>query len=550
MAKPTGFMDYKRVENGNVAPLERITNFKEFHPKLDEKARREQAARCMNCGVPMCQSAMKLSGMVTGCPLHNYIPEWNDALYNGQFDMAAWRLLKTSSFPEFTGRVCPALCEKACNLGNPVVVESGSSVVECPRSPVVECPRSGCIETTCNGPVTVHDNELFIIEKAFETGYMKPEIPAKRSGKKIAVIGAGPAGLACADWLNRRGHSVILFEREDKAGGLLMYGIPNMKLDKKIVDRRIELMKAEGVEFVFNADVGHDYAASQILQDFDAVALCCGAKKARALTAPGVDARGVMFAVDFLKAVTKSVIATSEALEKIGIEPANKQIDQMLVQDFGIEVEGKDVIIVGGGDTGNDCCGSAIRLGCKSVTQIEMMPCPPVERAANNPWPEWPKILKVDYGAEESIAKFGHDPRVYETTVKEVISENGHITAVKTIEVEFKMIDGKRQLVEREGTEKTLPCDLLLVAAGFVGCEEYTAQAFGVELGPRGTVSTPVQDNVVSIRPSGYSTTGETYATTVPKVFTAGDMHRGQSLVVWAIAEGRECARQIDDYLK
>ncbi|WP_022932786.1 glutamate synthase subunit beta [Treponema bryantii] len=536
MAKPTGFMDYKRVENGNVPPLERICNFKEFHPKLDEKARREQAARCMNCGVPMCQSAIKLAGMVTGCPLHNYIPEWNDALFNGQYDMAAWRLLKTSSFPEFTGRVCPALCEKACNLGNPVV----------------ECPQSGCIETTFNGPVTVHDNELYIIEKAFETGYMKPEVPAHRSGKKVAVIGAGPAGLAAADWLNRRGHNVTVFEREDKAGGLLMYGIPNMKLDKKIVDRRIELMKAEGVEFIFNADVGRSYSASQIMQDFDAIALCCGAKKARALAAAGVDTKGVMFAVDFLKAVTKSVIATSGALEKIGIEPANKQISQMLVQDFGIEVEGKDVVIVGGGDTGNDCCGSAIRLGCKSVTQIEMMPCPPVERAANNPWPQWPKTLKVDYGAEESIAKFGHDPRVYETTVKEVISENGHITAVRTVEVEFQTVDGKRQLVEKAGTEKTLPCDLLLVAAGFVGCEEYTAQAFGTELGPRGTVLTP---EVVSIRPSGYSTTADYsaspngYATSVKKIFTAGDMHRGQSLVVWAIAEGRECARQIDSFL-
>ena len=516
MAKPTGFMDYKRVENGNVPPLERICNFKEFHPKLDEKARREQAARCMNCGVPMCQSAIKLGGMVTGCPLHNYIPEWNDALFNGQFDMAAWRLLKTSSFPEFTGRVCPALCEKACNCGSPVVGD---------------------------GAVTVHDNELFIIEKAFETGYMKPEIPAHRSGKKVAVIGAGPAGLAAADWLNRRGHNVTVFEREDKAGGLLMYGIPNMKLDKKIVDRRIELMKAEGVEFIFNADVGRSYAASQILADFDAVALCCGAKKARALTAPGVDAKGVMFAVDFLKAVTKSVIATSGALEKIGIAPANKQIDQMLVQDFGIEVEGKDVVIVGGGDTGNDCCGSSIRLGCKSVTQIEMMPCPPVERAANNPWPQWPKTLKVDYGAEESIAKFGHDPRVYETTVKEVISENGHITAVRTVEVEFQSIDGKRQLVERAGTEKTLPCDLLLVAAGFVGCEEYTANAFGAELGPRGTVASQGVETPELASPNGY-------ATSVEKIFTAGDMHRGQSLVVWAIAEGRECARQIDEYLK
>ena len=511
MAKPTGFMDYKRVENGNVPPLERITNFKEFHPKLDEKARREQAARCMNCGVPMCQSAIKLGGMVTGCPLHNYIPEWNDALFNGQFDMAAWRLLKTSSFPEFTGRVCPALCEKACNCGSPVVGE---------------------------GAVTVHDNELFIIEKAFETGYMKPEIPANRSGKKIAVIGAGPAGLACADWLNRRGHSVTVYEREDKAGGLLMYGIPNMKLDKKIVDRRIELMKAEGVEFVFNADVGHDYAASQILQDFDAIALCCGAKKARALSAGGMEklnkgaAGGVMYAVDFLKSVTKCVVQTNEALEKIGVDTTNEQIAASLVEKYGIEVSGKNVVIVGGGDTGNDCCGSAIRLGASGVTQIEMMPCPPVERAANNPWPQWPRTLKVDYGAEESIAKFGHDPRVYETTVKEVISENGHIKAVRTVEVEFQTIDGKRQLVEREGTEKTLPCDLLLVAAGFTGCEEYTAHAFGTELGPRGTV---VSTN--------------DYATTVPKVFSAGDMHRGQSLVVWAISEGRECARQIDSFL-
>ena len=514
MSKATGFMDYTRVENGNIEPLERITNFKEFHPKLDEKARREQAARCMNCGVPMCGSALKLKGMVTGCPLHNFIPEWNDALYNGQFDMAAWRLLKTSSFPEFTGRVCPALCEKACNCGSPVVNE---------------------------GPVTVHDNELFIIEKAFETGYMKPEIPAQRSGKKVAVIGSGPSGLAVADWLNRRGHNVTVFEREDKAGGLLMYGIPNMKLEKSIIERRVNLMKAEGVEFVFNADVGRSTSADHILNEYDAVALCCGAKKARPLNAAGIDTNGVFFAVDFLTRVTKCVISTSEALDKINMQPTNGQIAQMLQERYGIEVEGKHVVIVGGGDTGNDCCGSSIRLGAASVTQIEMMPCPPVERAANNPWPEWPKTLKVDYGAEESIAKFGHDPRIYETTVKEVISKNGHITAVKTIEVEFQTIDGKRQLVERAGTEKTLPCDLLLVAAGFTGCEEYTANAFGTELGPRGTVTTTATPSIGS---------GATnYATNNPKIFTAGDMHRGQSLVVWAIAEGRECAKQIDDFL-
>ena len=504
MAKPTGFLDYERIENGNVPPLERIKSFKEFHPKLDEKARRQQAARCMNCGVPMCQSAIKLSGMVTGCPLHNYIPEWNDALYNGQFDMAAWRLLKTSSFPEFTGRVCPALCEKACNCGSPTVGE---------------------------GAVTVHDNELYIIEKAFETGYMKPQIPQKRSGKKVAVIGSGPSGLAVADWLNRRGHSVTVYERDDKAGGLLMYGIPNMKLDKKIVERRIKLMQDEGVKFIFNADVGHEYAAEKILNDYDAIALCCGAKKARTLNAEGINTNGVMFAVDFLKAVTKTVIATNEALEGIGVQTTNEQISSSLKEKYGIEVEGKDLVIVGGGDTGNDCTGSAIRLGCKSVTQIEMMPCPPVERAANNPWPEWPKVLKVDYGAEESLAKFGNDPRVYETTVKEVISHDGRITAIRTVEVEFKTIDGKRQLVERAGTEKTLSCDLLLIAAGFTGCEEYTANSFNVELGPRGTVQ------------------AETYATNNPKIFTAGDMHRGQSLVVWAIAEGRECAQEIDKFL-
>ena len=524
MGSPTGFLNYKRIENGNVPAMERIKNFKEFHPKLDEKARREQAARCMNCGVPMCQSAIKLGGMVTGCPLHNYIPEWNDALYNGQFDMAAWRLLKTSSFPEFTGRVCPALCEKACNCGSPVVGEEA---------------------------VTVHDNELYIIEKAFETGYMKPDLPAERSGKKIAVIGSGPSGLAAADWLNRRGHSVTVFEREDKAGGLLMYGIPNMKLDKKIVERRIEFMKAEGVEFIFNADVGHDIPADKIISDYDAVALCCGAKKARSLAAKGIDKiktglngaeGGIMFAVDFLKNVTKCVVQTDEALEKIGVEATNEQIAASLLEKYGIEVACKNVVIVGGGDTGNDCCGSAIRLGCKSVTQIEMMPCPPAERAENNPWPQWPKILKVDYGAEESIAKFGHDPRIYETTVKEVISENGHITAVRTIEVEFKIIDGKRQLVERGGTEKTLPCDLLLVAAGFTGCEEYTAQAFNVKIGARGTVVSSGIETPESASPNGY-------ATSVPKIFTAGDMHRGQSLVVWAIAEGRECAKQIDSFL-
>lgn len=489
MGKNDGFMIYKRVEDSWIEPSSRIKNFKEFHNHLDDKERREQAARCMNCGVPMCQSAIRLAGMVTGCPLHNFIPEWNDALYKGQYDMAAWRLLKTSSFPEFTGRVCPALCEKACNCGN------GGDIKEA---------------------VTIHDNELYIIEKAFESGYMKPQIPKVRSDKKIAVIGSGPAGLAVADLLNRRGHNVTVYERDDRIGGLLMYGIPNMKLDKKIVERRVNLMKAEGVTFITNADVGRNVDAKQLLSEYDAVALCCGAKKPRPLSAQGSEAQGIMFAVDWLKSVTKSLL-DSDFSDKNFFDP-----------------KGKHVVILGGGDTGNDCTGSSIRLGAASVTQLEMMPCPPAERQPNNPWPQWPKVLKTDYGAQESIEKFGHDPRVYKTTIKEVYQKDGKVCGIKTVQVEFKNVDGKRTLCEIEGSEKELPADLILIAAGFLGCEDYTANAFGVPLSPRNTIATSGADS---------------YFTGTDKVFTAGDMHRGQSLVVWAIAEGRECAREIDEYL-
>lgn len=489
MGKNDGFMIYKRVEDSWIEPSSRIKNFKEFHNHLDDRERREQAARCMNCGVPMCQSAIRLAGMVTGCPLHNFIPEWNDALYKGQYDMAAWRLLKTSSFPEFTGRVCPALCEKACNCGN------GGDIKEA---------------------VTIHDNELYIIEKAFESGYMKPQIPKVRSDKKIAVIGSGPAGLAVADLLNRRGHNVTVYERDDRIGGLLMYGIPNMKLDKKILERRVNLMKAEGVTFITNADVGRNVDAKQLLSEYDAVALCCGAKKPRPLSARGSEAQGIMFAVDWLKSVTKSLL-DSDFSDKNFFDP-----------------KGKHVVILGGGDTGNDCTGSSIRLGAASVTQLEMMPCPPAERQPDNPWPQWPKVLKTDYGAQESIEKFGHDPRVYKTTIKEVYQKDGKVCGIKTVQVEFKNVDGKRTLCEIEGSEKELPADLILIAAGFLGCEDYTANAFGVPLSPRNTVATSGADS---------------YFTGTDKVFTAGDMHRGQSLVVWAIAEGRECAREIDEYL-
>ncbi|MBD5408526.1 MAG: glutamate synthase subunit beta [Treponema sp.] len=492
MGKNDGFLLYDRVEDSWISPAERINNFNEFHNHLDDDERRKQASRCMNCGVPMCQSAIRLSGMVTGCPLHNFIPEWNDALYKKQYDMAAWRLLKTSSFPEFTGRVCPALCEKACNCGN-----SGDGVAN-------------------ENAVTIHENELYIIERAFESGYMKPQIPKVRSGKKIAVIGSGPAGLAVADLLNRRGHSVTVYERDDRIGGLLMYGIPNMKLDKKIVDRRVELMKAEGVTFITNADVGQNSEADKILSEFDAVALCCGAKQARKLNVLNEDASGVLFAVDFLKSVTKSLINSN------------------LTDEAFFDPKGKHVIVVGGGDTGNDCTGTCVRLGAASVTALEMMPSPPKERQANNPWPEWPKVLKTDYGQQEVIATEGHDPRIYQTTIKEIHTKDGKVCGIKTVQVEFKNNDGQRTLCEIEGSEKELPADLILIAAGFTGAENYTAKAFGVKMTPRNVVATERSDS---------------YATTIPKVFTAGDMHRGQSLVVWAIAEGRECAREIDEYV-
>jgi glutamate synthase (NADPH/NADH) small chain len=489
MGKTTGFLEYKRENNTDVPVKERITNFREFHLPLSDEKRMEQGARCMDCGVPFCQSAMRLKGMVTGCPLHNMIPEWNDALYHGHTEHALARLVKTSNFPEFTGRVCPALCEKACING-----EHGDAV-------------------------TVHDNELYIIEKGFENGYVKPRIPAIRSGKKVAVIGSGPSGLAAADELNRRGHTVTVYERDDRPGGLLMYGIPNMKLDKTVIERRVNLMKEEGVTFLTGIDVGKDITSGEILKENDVVILACGAKQARSLN--GADSEkihGIYNAVDFLKSTTKALLQRGVTVEEL-----------MKGKDF-ISAKDKHVVVVGGGDTGNDCIGTVIRHGCKSVTALEMMPAPPAERSESNPWPEWPKVLKTDYGHEEAIELFGHDPRIYETTVKEYITDKkGNLKKIVIAKVSFK--DRKMELVE--GSEKEIPCDMLLIAAGFTGCERYTADAFDVKLTERNTVQTD----------------SDGYLTSKDRVFVAGDMRRGQSLVVWAIAEGRACAAEADRYL-
>ncbi len=500
MGKDTGFLEFKRMENGDIPAEERIKTFEEFHTPLCTQERRQQAARCMNCGVPFCQSAMELSGMVVGCPLHNLIPEWNDEIYREHDRHAFDRLRKTSNFPEFTGRVCPALCEKACSCG-----QYGESVA-------------------------VHDNELFLVESAYAGGFVKPLIPEIRSGRKVAVVGSGPSGLAAADELNHRGHLVTVFEREDEIGGLLMYGIPNMKLDKSVIERRRKLMEEEGVTFITGVDVGKDKKAADILGEFDAVVLCCGAKKARPLAAADPEkVKGVYYAVDFLTRNTKALMKAKD-----------RSVASLKKQGGFIDAAGKNVVIVGGGDTGNDCIGTVIRHGCKSVTALEMMPQPPVERADNNPWPEWPKVLKTDYGHEEAIKVFGHDPRVFETTVKSVTTDKkGNLKEITTVKVTFS--GGK--LTEVDGSEKTLKCDLLLIAAGFIGCEDYTADAFKLERSRRGTVLTEA--------PKGGRKKQDAYVYRIAqtKIFSAGDMHRGQSLVVWAIAEGRACAKEVDEYL-
>ncbi len=495
MGKSTGFMEYDRKDLYDIPPKERIKNFDEFHTSLSEDDRRIQAARCMSCGVPFCQAGVMINNMASGCPLHNLVPETNELVYQGNYEQAYRRLAKTHSFPEFTGRVCPALCEAACTCGH-----------------------------VCEA-VTTKDNEKDIIEYAFEHGLVDEKEPKVRTGKKVAVIGSGPSGLACAQLLNRRGHKVTVFERFDRPGGLLRYGIPNMKLDKRIVDRRIEIMKKSGIEFKCGVDVGVDISAEELAKEYDRTVLCCGASKPRDINVPGRDATGIMFAVPFLREVSKKVMDYEYDYKKV-----------MSANDFSFgKLKGKNVIVIGGGDTGNDCVGTSIRLGAASVTQIEMMPAAPEKRADSNPWPEWPRVLKTDYGQEEAIYCFGKDPRIFSTTVTEFVTDNkGRLTGVKTVGLERKTgSDGRVSFEHVAGSEAQLPADLVLIAAGFLGSEEYVTKAFGVEVSPRGNVATEEGK----------------YATDNEKIFTAGDMHRGQSLVVWAIAEGRAAAAAVDESL-
>jgi glutamate synthase (NADPH/NADH) small chain len=485
MGKPTGFIDYLRQLPLDRPAMARIRDWNEFHTHLEEGKLKEQAARCMDCGIPFCHTGRLISGMASGCPINNLIPEWNDLVYRGLWREALERLHRTNNFPEFTGRVCPAPCEGSCTVG-------------------IHTP-----------PVTIKEIECTIIDKGWEAGWVKPEPPVHRSGKKVAVIGSGPAGLSAAAQLNRAGHLVTVFERADRVGGLLMYGIPNMKLDKqKVVQRRVDLLATEGITFLTNTEVGVNYAAEKLRQEFDAVVICTGATKPRDLPIEGRNLKGVHFAMEFLTANTKAVLGNAAC---------------------PITARDKDVIVIGGGDTGTDCVGTSVRHGCKSVVQVEILPRPPETRQADNPWPEWPKVYRLDYGQEEAAAMFDGDPRVYLTTAKKFVGdEQGRVKAVHTVEIRWKK-DAQGRFVPEEipGTEKIRPTQLVLLAMGFLGPEQTLLEKLGVDRDNRSNVKAEY----------------DRFATSVPGVFAAGDCRRGQSLVVWAFNEGRTAARECDRYL-
>ena len=486
MGKPTGFIEYLRELPVDRPPLERVRDWKEFHHHMEVKKLRQQGARCMDCGVPFCHTGRLISGMASGCPINNLIPEWNDLVYRDQWKEALGRLHKTNNFPEFTGRVCPAPCEGSCVLG-------------------INAP-----------PVTIKNIECAITDRGWDEGWVIPQGPKVRTGKRVAIIGSGPAGLAAAAQLNAAGHTVTVFERADRPGGLLMYGIPNMKLDKQeVVLRRIRLMEKEGIKFICDANVGVNVEAEIFLKEFDATVICTGATKPRDLPVEGRDLNGVHFAMEFLTANTKAVLGNN------GTSP--------------IHAGGKHVVVIGGGDTGTDCVGTSMRHGCKSLVQIEILPKPPLERAANNPWPEWPKIYRMDYGQEEAAAKFGDDPRIYLTTVKKFVGDKqGRVKELVTVEIKWDKNE-KGQFIPAEvpGTEKTIPAQLVLLAMGFLGPEQEILKDIGVETDARSNIRAE----------------HEKYTTNIPRIFAAGDCRRGQSLVVWAINEGRGAAREVDRFL-
>ena len=487
MGKPTGFMEYSRELPPDRSPLARIEDWCEFHEHFDEVRLRQQGARCMDCGIPFCHTGELISGMAAGCPINNLIPEWNDLVYRGLWREALERLHKTNNFPEFTGRVCPAPCEGSCVLG------------------INELP------------VTIKNIEFSIIERGFAEGWVTPELPASRTGKKVAVVGSGPAGLACAAQLNRAGHSVTVYERADRVGGLLMYGIPNMKLDKSVVQRRIDIMAAEGVEFLTSTAIGSDIPGEKLKEDFDAVVLCVGATQPRDLPIPGRDLKGIHLAVEFLHANTKSFLDSRHA------------------DGNYISAKDKDVIVVGGGDTGTDCVGTAMRHGCRTLTQLEILPRPADARPSDNPWPEWPRVYRLDYGQEEAKERFGADPRVYLTTGERFVGDDqGNVKELLAYEVEWAQNEQGAFVPKRmPGSDRVLKADLVLLAMGFLGPEDTVLNQLGVERDPRSNAR------------AEYGR----FATNVTGVFAAGDCRRGQSLVVWAINEGRGAARECDRFL-